>query len=91
MSLKEKLRKTIPEKYQLTPEYNIFLKMIKQKKIDTLDKLKNYIDKQIKEDQKWLKEKSKFSKEGTMNRWLVKRAKRLDFFKTLKKKILNLL
>jgi len=52
---------------------------------------KKYVQKQIKEDQEWLETREKNNKDGTMNRWLVRRAKRLDLFKTLDKKILKLL
>ena len=91
MGFKEDLKNKIPIKYQYTPEFNILLKIIKQNKINTPDKLKKYINKQIKEDQAWLKERQKTSVEGTMNRWLVRRAKRLDFCKVIKKKILDLI
>ena len=91
MGFKEDLKNKIPIKYKYTPEFNILLKIIKQNKINTPDKLKKYINKQIKEDQAWLKERQKTSVEGTMNRWLVRRAKRLDFCKVIKKKILDLI
>ncbi|RLE47940.1 hypothetical protein DRJ25_01155 [Candidatus Woesearchaeota archaeon] len=91
INLREELKKKVLEKYRQTPEYNILLKIIKQKKISTTEKLKKYVQKQIKEDQEWLETREKNNKDGTMNRWLVRRAKRLDLFKTLDKKILKLL
>lgn len=89
--LKDELKKKIPKKYQETPEYNIFLKIIKQKKLTDKENLSLYIAKQIKEDQDWLNSKEKMNTEGTMNRWIVQRAKRLDFYKTLQDKIIKLL
>ncbi len=89
--LKDELKKKIPKKYQETPEFNILLKIIKQKKIKTSEKLKEYTNKQIAEDQNWLKSREKMNKDGTMNRWLVQRAKRIDFYKTLRKKIMSLI
>ena len=91
MGFKEDLKNKIPAKYQFTPEFNILLKIIKQKKIDTPDKLKKYINKQIKEDQAWINERKKYSVEGTMSRWMIGRTRRLDFCKVIKKKILGLI
>ena len=91
MALKENLKKKIPKKYQETPEFNILLKIIKQKKLDTAGKLREYINREITVDQEWLNERKRMNTDGTMNRWMVKRAKRIDFFKTLRNKILKLI
>ncbi len=89
--LKEELKKKIPKKYQETPEFNILLKIIKQNKLTDVPEFRLYLNKQIREDQDWLNSREKMNKDGTMNRWLTKRAKRLDFYKTLKRKILMIL
>lgn len=89
--LKEELKKKIPEKYRLTPEFNILLKIIKEQKLDTKDKLKKYIADEIKTNQEWLDVRKKANSEGTMNRWMIQRARKIEFYKTLKNKILQLL
>ena len=91
MAFKDIVKKKIPARYRSTPEFNVFLSMLRKRNIKNKDQLNNYLAKEIKRCNDWFKKNKKNSKEGTMRRWLAYYTKKLDFLKLIKNKVLKYL
>jgi hypothetical protein len=87
MSVKEVLKKNVPEKFQFTPEFSVFVKWVAQKKIQKSTQLKHVLNAEIKELQDSLNRNMSGSREGTNTRINRQRAKQLDFLKLCRDKI----
>lgn len=87
MSIKEVLKKNVPESSQTTPEFSVFLKWVSQKKIQTSIQLKHVLNAEIDELQDSLNRNMSGSREGTNTRINRQRAKQLDFLKLCREKI----
>lgn len=87
MSFKDVLKAKVPEHLQHTPEFPIFLKLVKQESITSSESLKHYLSAEIERKEKNLKELAK-GKSSTSNRQRVEIAKNIDFLRLILDKIL---
>jgi len=87
MTVKEVLKKNVPDKFQTTPEFSVFLKWVAEKKVQTSTQLKHVLDAEIQELQGSLNRNMSGSREGTNTRVVRQRAKQLDFLKLCREKI----
>jgi hypothetical protein len=90
MTVKEDLKAKVPAFVRDTPEWPVFLRWISQNRIKTRAQLKFELNQDIKDCQKKLSEFSR-SREGTNNRILRACAKKLDFLKLARDKIVKYL
>jgi len=89
MPVKEDLKKKVPDFVKETPEWTVFLRWISQRKITTRTQLKSKIDTEIKECQELMKTSMKSMRGGTNTRIVRSCAKKLDFLKLAKNKIIK--
>lgn len=87
MTVKEVLKKNVPDNFQTTPEFSVFLKWVTQNKIQTGTQLKHVLEAEIKELQESLNRNMHGAREGTNARVTRQRAKQLDFLKLCRDKI----
>ena len=85
MGLKELLKNKISTEIQKTPEYKILLNLIKKEKITSVEGLRHQIYAEINKNKECLEECASGS---TKNRFRSKEAHNIEFFETIKKKIL---
>jgi hypothetical protein len=90
MTVKEDLKEKVPDFVKTTPEWPVFLKWISQNKIRTRSQLKFELNQDIRDCQKKLANFAQ-SREGTNNRILRACAKKLDFLKLARDKIVKYL
>ena len=90
MTVKEDLRAKVPDFVKSTPEWPVFLKWISQKKITSRSQLKFELNQEIKDCQQNVKDFAR-SREGTNARVLRAFAKKLDFLKLARDKIVKYL
>jgi len=90
MTVKEELREKVPAYVRDTPEWPVFLRWISQKKITTRSQLKFELAEEIKDCDKKLKHFAK-SREGTNARLLRSSARKLDFLKLARDRIVKYL
>ncbi len=91
MAFKNTIKKKIPAYMQGTPEFKVFLALIKKEDIKGPASLRAYLDTSIAKLKADFKEKKKANKNGSMNRRLRPIAKNLDFLKLIKQKIVKYL
>ena len=89
MTFKEDIKKKVPAYLQGTPEFRVFMALVKKENIRGPASLRKYIDTNIAKLKLDFKEKKKSNKEGSMNRRLRTIAKNLDFLKFVKQKFLR--
>ncbi|MBW2973122.1 hypothetical protein KY346_01880 [Candidatus Woesearchaeota archaeon] len=89
MAFKEVIKKKVPGYVQATPEFNVFLALVKKENIKGPASLRTYLDANIKKIKTDIKEMNKANKEGTMTRRLRPMTKKLDFLMLVKNKILK--
>ena len=89
--VKEVLKKKVPDFVKGTPEWSIFLRWISQKKVETPAQLKSTLKAEIDKCQKELKQNMSSMRQGTNNRLVRSCAKRLDFLKLARDKIVKYL
>ncbi len=90
MTVKEDLKAKVPDFVKETPEWPVFLRWISQNKIQTRSQLKFELNEAIKDCDKQLKLFAK-SREGTNARVLRACARKLDFLKLARDKIVKYL
>ncbi len=83
------LKRKVPAYVQETPEWPVFLRWISQKNIRTSAQLKDTLSAEIKDCQDMLKVRMKNMRQGTNNRTARKYAKKLDFLKVVRDKIVK--
>ena len=88
MALKDIIKKKVPLDLQQTPEFKAFWTWVKRKKFTTVFQMKRFVDDKIYYHQKWLNE-NKQSRLGTLNQRRRYHAKLLDFWRTIKKKLMK--
>ena len=91
MTFKDNIKKKVPDYFQSTPEFNVFLALIKREDIRGRTSLSTYLDANIKKLKKEIKEMNTANKEGTMTRRVRPAIKELDFLILIKNKILKYL
>lgn len=91
MTVKEDLKAKVPAFVKDTPEWSVFLKWISQNKVKTRIQLKSKLDTKISDCQTLLKKRSSDMRGGTNNRLTRQCAKRLDFLKLARNKIVKYL
>jgi len=91
MAFKDNIKKKVPSYMQGTPEFKVFLALVKKEDIRGPASLKAYLDTNIAKLKADFKEKKKANRNGSMNRRLRPIAKKLDFLKLIKQKILRYL
>ncbi len=91
MAFKDTIKKKVPAYMQDTPEFKVFLALVKKEGIKGPASLRAYLDTNIAKLKADFKEKKKANKNGSMNRRLRPIAKNLDFLKLVKLKILRYL
>ncbi|MBW3016663.1 hypothetical protein KY309_03580 [Candidatus Woesearchaeota archaeon] len=91
MAVKEVLKESVPDFVKQTPEWPVFLRWISQRNIKTKAQLKSVLNAEIKDNQKKLESFSKPRTAGTNSRVLRPAAKRLDFLKVCRDRILKYL
>ena len=91
MSVKEDLKKKVPDFVKSTPEWSVFLKWISQKKVKTAAQLKSTLNAEIKECETVMKKRMRESRLGTSTRIVRRCAKELDFLKLARNKIVKYL
>jgi hypothetical protein len=84
-SLKQRLQEGVPARYQQTPEFNIFLKLIDSENITTKTRLKQYLNTEI---TRCKKELAACTSSPTLNRMRSRIAKKIDFLLLCHDKIL---
>ena len=89
MALIDTLRKKVPEDIQYTPEFNTLRALIRSEDIRSAIGLRSYITSEIDRCQAELKKLSKGPE--TKNRLRVRCAKKLDFLKVIRTKVLRYL
>ncbi len=90
MAVKEDLKAKVPEFVKNSPEWTVFLRWISQNDVKTRAQLKSVLSAQIKDYDEKLKFYAK-SREGRNARVLRPAAKRLDFLKLCRDKIVKYL
>ncbi len=90
MTIKEDLKQKTPSYVSETTEFHSFLKWVSENKITTSTQLKSVLNTEIKELQSFL-EKDMHAREGTNSRVQGPRARRLDFLKLARDKIVKYL
>lgn len=91
MAFKDNIKKKVPAYMQGTPEFKVFLALVKKEDIRGSASLRVYLDTNIEKLKADFKEKKKANRNGSMNRRLRPIAKNLDFLKLVKLKILRYL
>ena len=87
--VKEILKKSVPDFFKETPEWSVFLRWISQRKIRTRDQLKKTVREEIKTCQDTMNTAMASMRGGTNTRIVRACAKRLDFLKLARDKILK--
>jgi len=88
MAFKDTLKKKVPEDIQYTPEFKTLLALIRKEDIKSAIGLRSYVTNEIKRCQEQLKSLRNGS---TKNRHRVLCAKKIDFLKIIKTKVLRYL
>ena len=88
MVFKDTIKTKVPAYMQDTPEFKVFLALVKKEDIRGPASLRAYLDTNIANLKADFKEKKKANKNGSMNRRLRPIAKKIDFLKLVKLKIL---
>ena len=91
MVFKDTIKTKVPAYMQDTPEFKVFLALVKKEDIRGPASLRAYLDTNIANLKADFKEKKKANKNGSMNRRLRPIAKKIDFLKLVKLKILRYL
>ena len=91
MVFKNTIKTKVPAYMQDTPEFKVFLALVKKEDIRGPASLRAYLDTNIANLKADFKEKKKANKNGSMNRRLRPIAKKIDFLKLVKLKILRYL
>ena len=89
MAVKDVLKKKVPAYVKETPEWSVFLRWISQKNVTTTAQLKRKLDEQIMDCQADLKTRMKDGRQGTNSIRTRQYAKRLDFLKLVRDKIVK--
>ena len=88
MAFIDTLKKNVPEDIRQTPEFKTLRALLKSENIRSAVGLRSYISAEIKRCQEDLK---KLRNGSTKNRLRVRCAKKLDFLKIIKNKVLRYL
>ena len=83
------LKKQVPAYVQETPEWGVFLRWVSQKKIRTRDQLKKTIKDEIKKCQETMNKNMASMRNGTNTRIVRQCAKKLDFLKLARDRIVK--
>jgi hypothetical protein len=89
--VKEVLKKSVPDFVKGTREWTVLLRWISQKNIRTRDQLKKTVREEIKTCQEVMKTRMRHMRGGTNTRIVRQCAKRLDFLKVVRDRILKYL
>ena len=85
MSFKDEVKKKVPVRLQSSPEFKTFLKLLSKKRFGNAKALKMFLDEEIVDCRAWLKTNKQVPSGNTERR---KCTRHMDFYGTIKKKIL---
>jgi len=89
MAFKDTIKKQVPAYLQATPEFKVFMALVKKEDIRGPASLKKYVETNIDNLKADFKEKKKSNKQGSMSRRLRATAKKLDLLKLINQKFLR--